>query len=99
MFAYVIVDIEVKDAQRYAEYSKLAPAIVEMYGGKYLARGGRIETLEGAWSPKRVVILQFDSVAHAKKWWDSPEYRAPKQTRQETTNSKMIVVEGLIEPI
>jgi uncharacterized protein (DUF1330 family) len=47
MSAYVIVDITVTDPAGYEEYKKLAPAAVAAYGGKYLARGGRVETLEG----------------------------------------------------
>ena len=74
MTAYVIVDIEVTDPVGYEEYKKLAPAIIESFGGKYLARGGRTETLEGDWSPNRLVILQFESFEQAKKWIDSSEY-------------------------
>ena len=62
MTAYVIVDIEVTDPVGYEEYKKLAPAIVASFGGTYLARGGRTETLEGDWSPSRLVILQFERV-------------------------------------
>jgi uncharacterized protein (DUF1330 family) len=93
--AYVIVDIEVKDPAGYAQYRELAPAIVAQYGGKYLARGGKVETLEGDWNPNRFVILEFPSLAQAKAWWSSEEYSSPKQLRYATTNSKMIVVEGV----
>ncbi len=95
MTAYVLVDIEVTDPIRYEEYKKLAPAIIESFGGKYLARGGRTETLEGDWSPSRLVILQFESVEQAKKWVNSPEYSDARKMRLATTNSKMIVIEGL----
>ena len=95
MTAYVIVDIDVHDTVGYEEYKKLAPAIVESFGGKYLARGGRTEMLEGDWSPKRLVILQFESVEQAKKWVNSSEYSAARKMRLETTNSNMVVIEGL----
>jgi uncharacterized protein (DUF1330 family) len=95
MTAYVIVDIEVHDPVGYEEYKKLAPAVVEMYGGKYIARGGKTETLEGDWAPKRLVILQFESSQQAKKWWDSDEYREARTMRQKTTNSQMVVIEGV----
>jgi len=95
MTAYVIVDIEVTDPAGYEEYKKLAPPIVAQYGGKYIARGGRTETLEGDWSPKRLVILQFESVEQAKKWVNSEEYREPRKMRMSTTSSKMIVIEGV----
>ena len=95
MTAYVIVDIKVTDPVGYEEYKKLAPAIIESFGGKYLARGGRTETLEGDWSPNRLVILQFESFEQAKKWIDSSEYSAARKMRLATTNSKMVVIEGL----
>ncbi len=95
MTAYVIVDIEVHDPVGYEEYKKLAPAAVELYGGKYIARGGKTETLEGDWAPSRLVILQFESSEQAKKWWDSDEYREARAMRQKTTNSQMVVIEGV----
>ncbi len=95
MTAYVIVDIEVHDPLGYEEYKKLAPAAVELYGGKYIARGGKTETLEGDWAPSRLVILQFESSEKAKKWWDSDEYREARAMRQKTTNSQMVVIEGV----
>ena len=95
MTAYVIFDINVTDPVRYEEYKKLAAPTVELYGGKYLARGGKTETLEGDWSPSRLVILQFDSVEQAKSWVNSPEYSGPRRIRHETARSQVIVVEGV----
>ncbi len=94
MAAYVIVDIDVHDAAGYGDYKQLAPPAVAAYGGKYLARGGKTETLEGAWVPKRLVILEFPSVEQAKKWLDSPEYGPAKQLRHKTATSNMVVIEG-----
>ncbi len=95
MPAYVIVDITVTDPAGYEEYKKLAPAAVAAYGGKYLARGGRVETLEGNWAPARLVILEFETAERAKQWLDSPEYRAARQLRHQAATGNMIVVEGL----
>ncbi|NIR29921.1 MAG: DUF1330 domain-containing protein [Gammaproteobacteria bacterium] len=95
MVAYVVVDIAVNDSTRYEEYKKLAPPAIAAYGGRYLARGGRVEALEGDWSPHRVVILEFESVERAKEWLHSPEYRDARALRHETASSNMVVVEGL----
>ena len=95
MTAYVIVDIHVTDPVGYEEYKRLAPAAVELYGGKYIARGGRTEALEGDWLPNRLVILQFDSSEQAKKWLNSPEYKEARKMRHQTVNSNMVVIEGL----
>jgi uncharacterized protein (DUF1330 family) len=95
MTAYVIVDIDVTDPVHYEEYKKLAAPTVELYGGKYIARGGRTETLEGDWSPSRLVILQFESIEQAKRWLNSPEYSGPRGIRHQTAASKMVVIEGV----
>ena len=95
MSAYVIADITVNDPERYEEYKKLAPPAIAAYGGKYLARGGKSEKLEGNWEPDRVVILEFESIEKAKEWLDSQEYRKARTLRHKTASSKMIVVEAL----
>jgi uncharacterized protein (DUF1330 family) len=95
MSAYVIVDIEVTEPVRYESYKAMAPASIGRYGGRYIARGGRTEILEGDWSPRRVVILEFDSVDRARQWLESPEYRDARRLRHETARTNMIVVEGV----
>jgi uncharacterized protein (DUF1330 family) len=94
MSAYVILDIEVTDPAGYEEYKKLAPAAVALYGGRYVARGGKVETLEGDWSPSRLVILEFASVEQAKAWLNSPEYAPTLAMRHQYAKSQTIVVEG-----
>ncbi len=95
MTAYVIVDIDVQDQTVYEKYKALAPATVEAYGGRYLARAGRTEKLEGEWVPKRLVILQFDTLERAKQWHDSPDYRPIQQLRHQAAHSNMVVIEGV----
>lgn len=94
MSAYIIVDIVVHDPERYEEYKCLAAPTVGRYEGRYVVRGGHAEPLEGAWSPNRVVVLEFPSLVRAKEWWNSPEYAPAKSLRQEIASSEMIVVEG-----
>ncbi|MBI4529316.1 MAG: DUF1330 domain-containing protein [Deltaproteobacteria bacterium] len=95
MAAYVIVEINIIDPVAYEEYRKLGPPTVAAYGGKFVVRGGKVEVLEGDWVPKRLVVLEFESVERAKQWWSSQEYSIPKQLRQKTAMTNMIVVEGL----
>lgn len=96
MPAYVVVDIEVKDSAAYEAYKPLSADAVARFGGRFLVRGGACETLEGSWRPKRVVIMEFPSVARAKEWWSSPEYGPAKQIRQASAATEMIVVEGFV---
>ena len=97
MPAYVVVEIEVNDPTKYEKYKQLAPPSIRKYGGRYLVRGGAVETLEGEWTPKRFVILEFDSMQQAKAWWGSPEYREAKLLRQASARTKMICGQGLEE--
>ena len=95
MAVYVIADIEVVDSVGYEEYRQKAPATITAHGGRYLARGGATEVLEGSWSPKRCVLLTFPSMAQFKEWWTSPEYQALRAIRERTARSNLIVTEGL----
>jgi uncharacterized protein (DUF1330 family) len=85
MTAYVIVDIEVTDPEGYKEYVKLAPEAVKLYGGKYIARGGNNETLEGNWQAKRLVILEFPSA----------EYAPARTLPHQYARTNMVVVDGV----
>jgi len=95
MAAYIIVEIEVTDPVGYEEYKQQAGATVEKYGGKYLVRGGATETLEGEWQPKRIVLLEFPTMARAREWLNCEEYREPRKMRHRTAKTKMILVQGV----
>lgn len=95
MPAYLIADLEVTNPAEFDEYRKGVPATIAQYGGKYLVRGGALESLEGGWSMKRVVILEFPSMAQAKAWYTSPEYKDLLAMRLRSTKSKAVLVEGV----
>jgi uncharacterized protein (DUF1330 family) len=95
MPAYFIVDVEVTDPAGFEEYRQLVPGTVQKYGGRFLVRGGAVETLEGDWQPKRVVVLEFQNLEQAKRWYNSEDYRDPKALRFKTAKSKLILVEGV----
>ncbi len=97
MPAYIVVNVDVKDADRYSTYKDMTPASIAHYGGRYIARGGATEVLEGSYQPKRFVILEFPSVERARAWWSSAEYADAKKLRQATASSDMILVEGVPE--
>ncbi len=95
MAAYVVVEIEVKDAAGYEEYKRLAQHTVALYGGRYLVRGGEVLPLEGPPPAPRVVVLEFPSLSQVKAWWGSPEYAPAKALRQQTATSRLIAVAGV----
>jgi len=93
MTAYVVVEVEVLDAAAFERYKELAPPSIAAHGGRYLARGGRTDTLEGD-PPKRLVILEFPSLERARQWWASPEYAPAKALREKAARIRMVAVEG-----
>jgi len=95
MPAYVVVNIEVQDPVRYEEYKRLAPPSIAVYGGRYLARGAPVGVREGSWSPRRLVILEFPTLAQAQAWWESPEYAPAKALRQSCAGTQLVITEGL----
>lgn len=95
MPVYAIFDIAVTDPERYEDYKKLAPPAIAAYGGKYLARGGQLDVLEGDWNPSRIVVLEFPTAEQAKAWIDSPEYREARALRHATATTNAILVAGL----
>ena len=94
MTAYVVANIDVKDPPRYAEYIRLTPGTIAPFGGRFIARGGRAENLEGDTTVNRVVILEFDTYEQAKAWYDSENYRAARAVRQSASHGSLILVEG-----
>jgi len=95
MPAYVIALVNITDPERYETYRQLVPPTIAAYGGRFIARGGRTEVLEGALAPGRVVLLEFPSVERAKEWWSSAEYSEAKAIRQATSEGTLIVIEGV----
>ena len=94
MPAYVVVQIDVKDPVAYEDYRRLATPTVSAYDGRYVVRGGASETLEGAWQPRRLVVLEFPSAERARAWWSSPEYAPAKAIRQRSAHTEMLLIEG-----
>lgn len=95
MPAYVIANIDVKDPVRYAEYIKMSPSSITAHGGRFIARAGKVDVVEGNWKPKRLVILEFPSVARAREWWASADYADAKALRNATADSEIVITEGL----
>jgi uncharacterized protein (DUF1330 family) len=93
--AYLLVQVDVTDVERYQEYGKHSPAIVAKYGGRYLARAGRTVTLEGTPAKSRVVVIEFPSMARARAFYDSAEYVAARKLRAGAGDAQFVIVEGV----
>jgi len=95
MSAYVVANVEITDPETFAEYRKGVLVSLEPFGGRFLARGGRAEALEGAYAVKRIVIIEFPDYERAKAWWESPGYRPLLEMRQRSARTDLIVAEGV----
>lgn len=95
MPAYIIANVKVTNPAQYEEYKKFSTLAMQAHGAQPCVRGGASEVLEGDWTPDRLVILKFDSVAQARKFYDSAEYARAKQAREGAAIMRMVVVEGV----
>ena len=95
MSAYVIAEVSITNPDLFAEYRKLVPPTIEKYGGRFIVRGGAVETKEGDWSPSRIVLIEFPSMDQARKWYHSTEYAPALAMRLKAANTKLILVEGV----
>jgi uncharacterized protein (DUF1330 family) len=94
MSAYFIVDVEIHDMPGMEEYRQQVPGTMAKYGGRYIIRGGKFETLEGTWQPKRLSLVEFPNFEQAKRWYDSEEYRPFKAMRLRAAKTNVVLLEG-----
>jgi uncharacterized protein (DUF1330 family) len=95
MTAYLIFDEDVTDPEGFEEYIQRAGPVLQRYGGKVLGAGGPTETLEGAWHPNELAILEFASVEQAMSWYHSAEYAPVKDIRLKTALTRLVLVRGI----
>ena len=93
---YLIAEAKVGDVAAYEIYKDLAQAAIAQYGGQYKVRGGAAEILEGQWTNvPRLVIVEFESVEQAKRFYSSAEYQAARKAREGAAEMNMLVVAGI----
>ena len=95
MTAYVIVQAEIHDWDKFRIYLNESPRIIAQYGGKYVVRGGAMAILEGDSRGQRIVIIEFPSLEKAKEWYSSEEYRRVRQLREGAATGSLIALEGV----
>jgi uncharacterized protein (DUF1330 family) len=94
MPAYVIFDVEIRDPDRYQDFMKKVKPALDEAGARYLARGGAHKVYEGDWSPRRIVLLEFPSVAAWESFYYGPVYQGVKAIRDECSSARLVSVEG-----
>jgi uncharacterized protein (DUF1330 family) len=96
MPAYVIACVtDVRDQEALVEYRRRNTDVVAAHGGRFIVRGGAHETLEGDWSPIRVVVIEFPDAAAARGWYESDAYAPLREMRRGASDTEIILVEGL----
>lgn len=99
--AYIIAEVEKdpskpEDPAASRRYAEEAPKSLAAFGAKYIVRGGQVQTLEGEAPRGYIVVIGFDSVEKARGWYHSPAYEAIKPIRQNSTKSRLLLVEGAV---
>jgi uncharacterized protein (DUF1330 family) len=95
MPAYVIVETDITDAERYEQYKAASPGAIAAGGGRFVARGGELAVLEGDWQPSRLVVLEFEDLATAKRWYHSDVYQQAKKLREGAARLRVVAVQGV----
>jgi uncharacterized protein (DUF1330 family) len=95
MAAYVIVETDVTDPEQYEQYKAASPAAIAAGGGRFLVRGGELVVLEGDWQPPRLVMLEFEDLAAARRWYASEAYQEAKKLREGAARFRAVAVEGI----
>jgi uncharacterized protein (DUF1330 family) len=95
MAAYLISDITVRDRTASEIYRTRATEAIHSHGGRYLARLGEVQVLEGSWNPNMIVIVEFPNLEQARAWYRSPEYAFALEVRDTALSRNLILVDGL----
>ena len=94
MSVYMIIEIQIKNEQLYAEYIAKIPEVIAKYGGRYLARTGQVTPLSGNWNPERIIIIEFETIEHLRKCFGSEEYNQIAPLHERSVAGKAIAVDS-----
>jgi uncharacterized protein (DUF1330 family) len=95
MPAYLVVETDITDPEQYEHYKAASPGAIAAFGGRFIVRGGDLEVLEGDWSPKRLVLVEFPDLETAKRFYESPEYQEAIKLREGAARLNMVAVDGV----
>lgn len=98
MSVYMIIDITIRNDDVYSHYVESVAEVVEKHGGRYLVRGGKVTPLSGSWNPERMIVIEFETVEQLQRCFRSAGYLELASLREQSTDSRAIVVEGYLPP-
>jgi uncharacterized protein (DUF1330 family) len=91
--------MSISDVDTYKKYTDRTPPIVERHGGKFLARGGDVLTIEGEPYKDRMVVLEFPSKQSILAWMADPEYQAAMAFRHASSNARIFAIDGCVNTV
>ena len=94
MAAYIVAHVNIEDWDAYREYMRHTPRVVQKYGGRFIARGGEMITLEGPEETLRIVLIEFPSLDRAKAFYDSADYSRIKRLREGAGAARFVAIDG-----
>lgn len=97
MPAYIVAHVQVDDWDAYREYMRHTPRVIERFGGRFIVRGGAMETLEGPEEALRIVVIEFPSMDAARGFYRSDEYARIMTLRDGAGFAKFVLVDGYPE--
>ena len=95
MGAYMLLDLDVRDAADFDAYREAVPSLIAKHGGEYLVRGGDFEVTEGNWQPHRLVLFRFPDRGKIRAFFADPEYAELLALLKRTCESVVIAVDGV----
>jgi uncharacterized protein (DUF1330 family) len=99
MAAYLIAAVDVHDPNEYQEYTRANTETVRQHGGRFIARGGFVDHLEGEWVAPRMVIIEFPNLEAAEAWYHSPAYQAVVPVRQRHADTHLLAILDGVSPL
>jgi uncharacterized protein (DUF1330 family) len=94
MSAYIIVRVDVRDWDKYREYTRHTPRVLAKFGGRFIARGSEPIVLEGPEEKRRIVLIEFPSLDQARAFYESDDYKAIKKKREDAGEAQLLAVDG-----
>lgn len=95
MYGYVIVQVRVNEEKAYDKYRAAVGETIAAFEGEFLVRAGQTEVLEGTWQLDRTIVLRFPSMAKARQWYNSDQYKPLLDLRKSAAEANLILAEGI----
>lgn len=91
---YLLAEFSIEDAAEFEKYRSEVASVSAGFGGRYVVRRSEPEVLDGEWTPRRLVVIEFDSPEQVRAFYDSPAYQAILPYRLRSTRGHVLLLTG-----